>query len=329
MKAIENRAYSLNLIWFFMLIMLSITPAQQIAILDIAPVEIPEDDALTLSDHFREVISSKIGESPMPPEIIREVLAGDKVNNRWCAEEWCGKEVGQLLNAQKVIVSSIWKDDEIYRINGLLIEMDSDSVTQIHQFDFSGEHESLLTEVEIMAFSLFNKPFTEELKFQHQYINERSLALQGITEKRMRLSATLLSTAFPGLGQLYLKRKIWGGIWIGTQVVLGSAALKQYLTWHKAYDDFYEFEELYLASTNVSEISDYRNEMLRNYDIAKKSIDRRKDFTQTIFILWGLNIMQSYYMSPSTDEILEKISVRFSHNPLNNEFQLRFSFAIK
>ncbi|SVD51366.1 uncharacterized protein METZ01_LOCUS404220, partial [marine metagenome] len=67
----------------------AIIHGQQLAILDIAPVEIPETDALTLSEHFREVVSSKIGESIIPIEKVREVLSGDKVNNRWCAEEWC------------------------------------------------------------------------------------------------------------------------------------------------------------------------------------------------------------------------------------------------
>ena len=218
--------------------------AQQLAVLDIAPIEITEDNALTLSKHFREVISVKLGEASMPPEAIRKVLLGDKVNNRWCAEEWCGKEVGELLNAEKVVVSSVWKDDEMYRINGLLIEMSSDSVTQSHQFNFVGEEASLFTEVEVMAYQLFGKPMPPELSRQHEYISERSLALQGIIERRTRLTATLLSTAVPGLGQFYLKRFLWGGLWFGTELALGSAALTHYITWRNAYGDFFEFEDM-------------------------------------------------------------------------------------
>ena len=153
----------------------------------------------------------------MPPEAIRTILSGDKMNNRWCAEQWCGKEVGELLNAEKVIASSVWKDDEMYRINGLLIEMSSDSVTQTHQFSFVGEEASLFTEVEVMAYQLLGKPMPLELSRQHEYIFERSVALQGITERRTRLTATLLSTAVPGLGQFYLKKIWWGGTWFGTE----------------------------------------------------------------------------------------------------------------
>ncbi|HIB95051.1 MAG TPA: hypothetical protein EYO70_00685, partial [Candidatus Marinimicrobia bacterium] len=90
---------------FLLLVLaLSLSHGQQLAILDIAPVEIPETDALTLSEHFREVVSSKIGESIIPIDKVREVLSGDKVNNRWCAEEWCAREVGELLGVEKVIV---------------------------------------------------------------------------------------------------------------------------------------------------------------------------------------------------------------------------------
>ncbi len=264
----------------------------------------------------------------MPPEAIRTVLLGDKVNNRWCAEKWCGEEVGKLLNAEKVIVSSVWKDDEMYRINGLLIEMSSDSVTQSHQFNFVGEEASLFTEVEVMAYQLLSKPMPPELSRQHEYISERSLALQGITERRTRLTATLLSTAVPGLGQFYLKRFLWGGIWFGTELALGSAALSHYITWRNAYRDFFEFEDMYLASTDVIEIENYRNEMLDSYDVAKNAIYRRKEISQIITALWVLNIIHAYFISPSTEEILQEIEVKFAHDPIRREFQLRFAIAI-
>ncbi len=296
-------------------LLLSALFAQQLAVLDIAPIEISEEDALTLSKHFREVISVKIGEASMPPESIRKVLSGDKVNNRWCAEEWCGKEVGELLSAEKVVVSSVWKDEEIYRINGLLIDTAKDTVAQTHKFDFAGEEASLFTEVEVMAYQLFGKPMPPDLSRQHQYITERSLALQGITERRTRLTATLLSTAVPGLGQFYLKRIIWGGTWLGTELALGSTALSHYIDWRDAYGDFFEFEEMYLASTDVVEIEDYRNEMLRTYDVAENAINQRKKTTRIIASLWVLNILHAYLISPSTEEILEEIEVRYAPEP--------------
>ena len=308
---------------------LSLSHGQQLAILDIAPVEIPETDALTLSEHFREVVSSKIGESIIPIDKVREVLSGDKVNNRWCAEEWCAREVGELLGVEKVIVSSIWKDGELYKLNGKVVVMADTSVEKEHTFNFAGEEESLIPEVEVMAYELFSKQMPQELQFQHQYIEERSLALQGITERRTRLRATLLSTAVPGLGQLYLKRKLWGGLWMATQLSLGAATLNHYLNYKDSYDEFYVFEGFYQASTNVDSIFSYRNQMVRTYDNAKTSIDQRRQLTQIIFSLWALNILQANIMSPSTEEILREISIRFSHNPYNSETQLRLTFTIE
>ena len=315
--------------FLLLIIALAIGQGQQLAILDIAPLEIPETEVLTLSEHFREIVSSKIGESIIPIEKVREVLSVDKVNNRWCAEEWCAREVGELLGVEKVIVSSIWKDGELYKLNGKLVAMGDTLLEKEYSFNFAGEEESLLPEVEVMAYELLSKQVPQELQLQHQYIDERSLALQGITEKKTRLTATLLSTAVPGLGQLYLKRKLWGGLWMATQLSLGAATLNQYLNYKDSYDEFYAFEDLYQASTDVDTIFAYRNDMLRTYDNTKTFIDQRKQLTQIIFSLWALNILQANILSPSTEEILKDISIRFSHNPYNRQSQLRLTFTIE
>ena len=116
---------------------------------------------------------------------------------------------------------------------------------------------------------------------------------------------------------------------MATQLSLGAATLNQYLNYKDSYDEFYEFEDLYQASTDVDEIFTYRNDMLRTYDNTKTFIDQRKQLTQIIFSLWALNILQANIMSPSTEEILKDISIRFSHNPYNRQSQLRLTFTIE
>ncbi len=332
MNKIEHIEGNLNLfhksILLIAFVLLSSIKSQGLAVLDIAPLDISDEKILTLSEQFREVISTKIGREIMSAESVQKILEDDQVNNRWCAEEWCGKEIGGLLKAEETIVSSIWKDDKIYRIKGLLINIESDSVTISHEFDFAGEEESLFNEVEYMAHVLLSTSQPPEIQRQHEYIDEKSLALQGITEKRMRLKATLLSTVVPGLGQYYLKNKLTGGAWLSTQLILGSFALSEYLTWRDSYDDYYRYEDLYLTSTDVNDIENYRNEMIKTYDLAKSSIKDRKKITNIISSLWILNILHAYLISPSTDEILNDISIRFSHHHITNEFQLRLILAI-
>jgi hypothetical protein len=101
------------------------------------------------------------------------------------------------------------------------------------------------------------------------------------------------------------------------------------LSYKDSYDEFYVFEDLYQASTDVDTIFAYRNDMLRTYDNTKTFIDQRKQLTQIIFSLWALNILQANIMSPSTEEILKDISIRFSHNPYNRQSQLRLTFTIE
>ncbi|HIO35838.1 MAG TPA: hypothetical protein EYN21_01835 [Candidatus Marinimicrobia bacterium] len=314
---------------FLLLVLsLSLSHGQQLAILDIAPVEIPETDALNLSEHFREVVSSKIGENIIPIDKVREVLSGDKVNNRWCAEEWCAREVGELLGVEKVIVSSIWKDGELYKLNGKVVVMADTTVEKEHTFNFAGEEESLIPEVEVMAYELFSKPVPQDLQFQHKYINERSLALQGITEKKTRLKAVLRSTALPGLGQVYLNKKLWGATWFLTELYFGAITLEQYQNYVVAFEDCNDFQDMYTAATNVDSVLYFRSEVLRTYAEVEKAIAGRKKLTNIGLAFWALNIFHAYRSSPSTQQILDDISFRFSHNPLTRESHLRLSFAL-
>lgn len=301
---------------------------QDMAILDIAPVDVSETDILTLSEHFREVVTAKLGQSILPMEKVRAALLSDKVNNRWCAEKWCALEVAELLGVEQIIVSSIWKDGDLYRINGKSVVVADTTVQKEHTFNFAGEEESLIPEVEVMAYELFSKPLPHDLSIQHQYIDERSLALQGITERKTRLGAVARSSLLPGFGQLYLDKKLWGAAWFLTELYLGVTTVQQYRNYVVAYEDCNIFQEQYTAATNVDSVLFFRSEVLRTYDEAEKAIAERKRLTNIGLAFWALNIFHAYRASPSTQQILDDISLRFSHNPLTKESQLRLSFAL-
>ena len=68
--------------------------------------------------------------------------------------------------------------------------------------------------------------------------------------------------------------------------------------------------------------------MITTYDLAKSSIIQRQQYTNIISGLWLLNIFHAYVISPSTEKILEDISIKFSHKQTTNEFQLRLILAI-
>ena len=110
MNKIEHIEGNLNLfhksILLIAFVLLSSIKSQGLAVLDIAPLDISDEKILTLSEQFREVISTKIGREIMSAESVQKILEDDQVNNRWCAEEWCGKEIGGLLKAEEIIVSS-------------------------------------------------------------------------------------------------------------------------------------------------------------------------------------------------------------------------------
>lgn len=157
-----------------------------------------------------------------------------------------------------------------------------------------GEIESLPTEVRVLAFQLFEIPLPPDLQSDHDGIMEHSEDLQGITAARKRMTAVIRSTIFPGLGQLYLEKKLLGIGLLATQVTLGTSIVINYLDYSTAYDETLASYQLYQEETDVDLILQYKDDAKSSYRRAATAIQQRKTFTNVALLLWLGNIYHAY-----------------------------------
>jgi len=289
--------------------------SQSLAVLDIAPINFNKDYSLKISNYIRNIISSTMNISITNINEISTILNQDNINNRWCADDWCAKEIGKLIKRDRVFISSISKKGNELNLYGMIYDVKNDTIVKEYKYLFYEENNYLLTEIEIMTYMLLEKELKPDLIIQHEYIHKRSQALLGITEKNHRKNAMIKSIVYPGLGHRYLKKKLLSNIIITTQSLLISNTINNYFKYVKSSNDYKNLKNTYNNSDNVEEIEILRNQINQEHNSLKSYIYRRKTFTNIFLSFWMLNIIHARVISPSTTEILDEIANIYSTYP--------------
>jgi len=301
---------------FIIIFLFSITiKAQSLAVLDIAPINFNTDSSLKISNYIRNIISSSMNISIMDINEISTILNQDNINNRWCADDWCAKEIGSLIKKDRVFISSISKKGNELDLYGMIYDVKNDTIINEYKYLFYEENNYLLTEIEIMVYMLLEKELKIDLIIQHEYIHKRSQALLGITEKKYKKNALIRSIVYPGLGHKYLKKKLLSNIIITTQSLLISNTINNYFKYVKSSNEYKDLKNSYNKSDNVDEIEILRNQINQKHNSLKSFINRRKTFTNIFLSFWVLNIIHARMVSPSTTEILDEIANTYSTYP--------------
>lgn len=313
------KTYQLIIFYFFSVSLNS----QTIAVLDIAPINYDYNNSLKISNYIRKIVKNDMKVDVMDIGEISRVLNRDNIDNKWCADEWCSKEIGKLINKNKILTSSIEQNGKVLNIYGMIYDVEKDTVLKKYSYLFFEEDNYLLTEIQIMVYYLFDRDLTPDLKIQHEYINLRSEALLGITEKNIKKNATIRSLLFPGLGHRYLNKKLHSNIFVATQSFFISNTLYNYLQYRLTSNFYNDLKNNYNKSDDSAEIQILRKQLNEEYSSLKSYINRRKIFTNLAISFWIFNIYHTRKNSPTTIQILEEIDKKFLGNPSIEEIGRR------
>ena len=77
---------------------------------------------------------------------------------------------------------------------------------------------------------------------------------------KTRFGAMMRSMFFPGLGQFYSERKLWGWGWIVSELAVGGAIYMFGTEYQTAYDDYNSYIGLYQNETDVDLIREYKDQ---------------------------------------------------------------------
>jgi TolB-like protein len=106
-----------------------------IAILDIDPINISEEDGLIISNRLR-IESAKFDSTLIVErQKMNEILREQGFQNSGCTELECAVEIGKLLNVKFLITGSIGKIDNLFTLSIRMIDVETAQITKIAKYD--------------------------------------------------------------------------------------------------------------------------------------------------------------------------------------------------
>ena len=119
--------------------------SQSLAVLDIAPINFNNDYSIKISNYIRNIIESTINTPIMNINEISTILNKENINNKWCADDWCAKEIGKLIKKDRVFISSIGKKGNQLDLYGMIYDVKNDTIVKEYMYLFYEENNYLLT----------------------------------------------------------------------------------------------------------------------------------------------------------------------------------------
>ncbi|MEE9166397.1 MAG: DUF5683 domain-containing protein [Candidatus Neomarinimicrobiota bacterium] len=312
--------------------LLSFLPAQDaqnlVAVINFPALGISQLEVDSLTNRFRDTVEGS-GDVPlMEKERMMEILNKESIQPKGCSSVWCAVELGEQLGVARVVIGFIQKEENRYALRAQLVSVGTGNLENSRESEYVGAEKSLGTEIEVLAYELFDLAIPPVLLEKHQRIVELSMELQGITAIRKKIGATLRSLIIPGLGQIYLDKKLWGFGWILTELALGGFIYSSYSSYQEAYDRTIDFLELYGSETDVDMIAEYRSEIQQSYHEAEMAVEQRKILTRVATILWAGNVLHAYLSAPKHESAHNNPSIKFAYDPQSRQTQLMLTIAL-
>lgn len=301
-----------------------------VAVLDFEGRGISQLEAQTLTDRFRTSIGITGAIRLVERNLMEEILQEQGFQQTGCTTDECAVEVGKLLGVQFMIGGAIGKIGETYTIDARMISIETGATERAREITYIGKVDGLIIEIEILAYIMAGLEPTPEL------LEKRRLGTQAFLEKRAqmvvktRTGALIRSLIFPGLGQFYSEKKLWGYGWLISEIAVGALIYTSYSSYQKATDNYNTYVERYNQSTNPTEISDYKDKVKISHGDIETSNDQMKLFASVAAGLWLANAVHAYLVGPkgASGRAYTEPSLKLAYDPHTRQAQVRFEIAL-
>jgi TolB-like protein len=140
-----------NTIIFFLFLFFSISLAQNtktnIAVIDLDPTGISNNEAQFLSDRLRTELFETGVFQVVEREKMNAILNEQGFQQTGCTSVECAIEIGQLLNVQIMVAGGIGKIEELYSLSIRMIDVESGAIIRTATRDYEGKLSEVLTDV--------------------------------------------------------------------------------------------------------------------------------------------------------------------------------------
>ena len=235
-----------------------------------------------------------------------------KSKDYWsCWSEECALELGRLLKVNYVIAGNIQnKNDEEYMINARLFSVDMETMANEFALNSRAINDSLLLEMKKMAYKVSGLIVPDTLSVGSD-TSQVSVLEKNIVRKKWlvlpklkipsKIKSLMMSTAIPGTGQIWSKKRYPGLGFMGTEGVLGLAGLIAYYQYNKSWGGFNETYSSYQEEEDPHELLELRPKIIE-YAQATNNYNRfMKNLRYVAASIWAVNMIHAYMVGPDDD----------------------------
>lgn len=298
------------------------TTGSTVAVVDFEGRGISSLEAQTLTDRFRTAVATTGAVRLVERRMMVELLDEQGFQQAGCTSDECAVEVGQLLGVQYMLGGSIGKVGETFTIDARMISVESGVTERVKEMTYEGRVDGLITEIQILAYHMVGvkPPIT---------LLNRSTGTSIITNPKTKFGAMIRSTIFPGFGQIYSDKKLWGYGWMAAELAIGGLIASNYSSFQTANSEYNNLIGLYNNAILDDDIVMYREQAESKYAEMESAEQRITMFIQAAAGLWLSNIIHAYLVGPVPNTTADNGSqFKLAFDPKTGNASLGVSIAL-
>ena len=294
-----------------------------VAVLDFAPRGISSLEAQTLTDRFATEINKTGAAILVDRNVVNEVMQEQGYSEAECSSEECAAEVGAMLGVQFMISGALGKLGETYTIDAKMFEVATGAAEKTINTTYAGQVDGLITEIEILAWEMMG------LKPPGSLLRKRKGGVVAVgSRQRSRLGAFVRSTVFPGWGQFYSDRSLYGWGFLGGELALLGLGYASYSSYKTAYDDVNSFYAQYQAASDPAQIRLFKEKSMAAEDQMNTSNDQLTVMFQAAAAVHLANMVHALVFGPKESTASKQSHFQLGYDPNIHQPQLRFTIAL-
>ena len=232
------------------------------AVLNFKGIGINTLEAVTLTDIFNAEITKTNISSLIDRSEVKVSLKNQGLDQSSCLSAECISKVGAALEVELIMTGVINKNNESFNLDIKIFEVSKAMkpllVTSLvngevvirkklkevkmsplkeKTVSYIGSTDGFINEIEIMAWELMglNPP---EIKVEKQ----KNIAQVLIVNNNNQYERVIRSALAPGFGQRYAGDKLWGWVWLGSEVVIGTLAYLEFSDYKTSLNNYNKYK---------------------------------------------------------------------------------------
>ena len=146
---------------------------------------------------------------------------------------------------------------------------------------------------------------------------------------KTKMGAMVRSLIFPGLGQFYADRKIWGYGWIAAEVVAGGLIVMNYSDYKTANDDYNYYYTSYANATDPVLIAHYKTQSQNSKKNLESARDDMINMVGIAGVVWIANVIHAYMVGPKLEvTAYNEIPLQLAYDQYTDQFKLSVSIPL-